>query len=74
MVDPKMRVVGEDRKKTGRVGGPWLLAKGSSGARHGGERLDVLQRWLEARGAEVVVADIVDPSQLMAAMRDRREA
>src|SRR6516225_2682742 len=72
MIHPKILVTGA----TGRTGGAvvtQLLAKGypvRAAVRVRDARSDLLQR----RGAEVVVADIFDPGQLMDAMRDVERA
>ena len=72
MINPKILVTGATGK-TGRavVGG--LLAKGVP-VRAMVRTLDLRSAALEARGAEVVVADIFDPGQLMDAMRDVQRA
>ena len=72
MIHPKILVTGA----TGRTGGAvvtQLLAKGypvRAAVRVRDARSDLLQR----SGAEVVVADIFDPGQLMDAMRDVQRA
>jgi uncharacterized protein YbjT (DUF2867 family) len=72
MINPKILVTGA----TGRTGGAvvtQLLAKGypvRAAVRVRDARSDLLQR----RGAEVVVADIFDPGQLMDAMRGVQRA
>ena len=72
MINPKILVTGA----TGRTGGAvvtHLLAKGypvRAAVRVRDARSDLLQR----RGAEVVVADIFDPGQLMEAMRGVQRA
>src|SRR6478752_529316 len=66
MINPKILVTGA----TGKTGGAIvreLLTKGVS-VRTMVRRLDQRSAALEARGAEVVVADIFDPGQLMDAM------
>jgi NAD(P)H dehydrogenase (quinone) len=72
MINPKILITGA----TGKTGGAvvtQLLAKGwpvRAIVRGRDARSDLLQR----RGAEVVVADIFDPGQLMDAMRGARRA
>jgi NAD(P)H dehydrogenase (quinone) len=72
MINPKILVTGA----TGKTGGAVvteLLAKGwpvRAAVRVRDARSDLLQR----RGAEVVVADIFDPGQLMDAMRGVQRA
>ena len=72
MINPKILVTGA----TGKTGGAVvreLLAKGVP-VRAMVRTLDLRSAALEARGAEVVVADIFDPGQLMDAMRDVQRA
>jgi uncharacterized protein YbjT (DUF2867 family) len=72
MINPKILVTGA----TGKTGGAVvreLLAKGVP-VRAMVRTLDLRRAALEARGAEVVVADIFDPGQLMDAMRDVQRA
>jgi NAD(P)H dehydrogenase (quinone) len=72
MINPKILVTGA----TGKTGGAVvreLLAKGVP-VRALVRTLDLRSAALEARGAEVVVADIFDPGQLMGAMRDVQRA
>jgi NAD(P)H dehydrogenase (quinone) len=72
MIKPKILITGA----TGRTGSALvtqLLAKGypvRATVRVRDARSDLLQR----RGAEIVVADIFDPGQLMDAMRDVQRA
>ena len=73
MISPKILVTGA----TGKTGGAVvraLLAKGVPGARHGAHTRPGAAPALEAHGAEVVVANIFDPGQLMDAMRDVQRA
>src|ERR1700731_2659785 len=72
MINPKILVAGA----TGKTGGAVvreLLAKGVP-VRAMVRRPDLRSAALEARGAEVVVANIFDPGQLMDAMRDVQRA
>jgi NAD(P)H dehydrogenase (quinone) len=72
MIKPKILVTGATGR-TGRAVVTELLAKGCpvrAAVRVRDARSDLLQR----RGAEVVVADIFDPGQLMDAMRGVRRA
>jgi uncharacterized protein YbjT (DUF2867 family) len=72
MINPKILVTGA----TGKTGGAvvtQLLAKGVP-VRAMVRTLDKRSAALEARGAEVVVADIFDPGQLMDALRDVQRA
>jgi uncharacterized protein YbjT (DUF2867 family) len=72
MINPKILVTGA----TGKTGGAVvreLLAKGVP-VRAMVRTLDLRSAALEARGAEVVVADIFDPGQLMDAMRGVQRA
>jgi NAD(P)H dehydrogenase (quinone) len=72
MIKPKILVTGA----TGRTGGAVvneLLAKGSP-VRAAVRVRDARSEQLERRGAEVAVADIFDPDQLMNAMRGAQRA
>ena len=72
MINPKILVTGAIGR-TGRVVVTQLLAKGwpvRAAVRVQDARSDLLQ----CRGAEVVVADIFDPGQLMDAMRGVQRA
>src|SRR5215471_10535330 len=72
MTIPKILVTGA----TGRTGGAivtQLLAKGVP-VRAMVRTFDQRSAALEAQGAEIVVADIFDPGQLMDAMRDLERA
>jgi NAD(P)H dehydrogenase (quinone) len=72
MINPKILVTGATGR-TGRVVVTQLLAKGwpvRAAVRVRDARSDLLQ----CRGAEVVVADIFDPGQLMDAMRGVQRA
>jgi NAD(P)H dehydrogenase (quinone) len=72
MINPKILVTGATGR-TGRVVVTQLLAKGwpvRAAVRVRDARRDLLQ----CRGAEVVVADIFDPGQLMDAMRGVQRA
>src|SRR5580700_5507010 len=72
MINPKILVTGATGK-TGRAIVRELLAKGVP-VRAMVRTLDLRSAALEARGAEVVVADIFDPGQLMDAMRGAQRA
>ena len=72
MINPKILVTGATGK-TGSAVVRELLAKGVP-VRAMVRTLDLRSAALEARGAEVVVADIFDPGQLMDAMRDAQRA
>jgi len=72
MINPTILVTGA----TGKTGGAVvreLLAKGVP-VRAMVRTLDLRSAALRARGAEVVVADIFDPGQLMDAMRNVQRA
>jgi uncharacterized protein YbjT (DUF2867 family) len=72
MISPKILVTGATGKTGGAVA-TQLLAKGVP-VRAMVRTLDRRSAALEASGAEVVIADIFDPGQLMDAMRDVHRA